>query len=270
MPWLTRIATVTALLLLGGLPLAAPRAGAVDVGSDDVHDQFVGSGSSGSGSNAGTTSGRGGQSGRGCPDCIWLAADPCSSQYNALGCGRVVEGCAPGQEQRRIWFSSDAGQTWDDQGVRCVGANPGASTTTATQELRDAFARAVPPLRLTAEPARGVLPQVPTLFDSGQPAALQPSTHALAGAQVVLRPVARWHWDFGDGTSLDTQVPGSHYPDLTVSHVYRASGTFVVRVRATWTATFTVNGSSPRAVDGSVTQQAQLAVLVGQGRAVLR
>ena len=154
--------------------------------------------------------------------------------------------------------------------MRCVDSSPGASTDSAARELRDAFVRAVPPPHLTVEPPRGVLPQVPTLFDSGQPAVLEPSVHALAGTQVVLRPVARWHWDFGDGTSLDTQVPGSHYPDLTVSHVYRAVGTFLVRVRTTWTATFTVNGSSPRAVDGSVTQHAQLAVRVGQGRAVLR
>lgn len=270
MPRPTRIVTLIVILLLSGLPLAVPRASAVDIGSDDAHDEFVGSGSSGTASGAASTPARGSQPGQGCPQCVWLAADPCSSQYNALGCGRVTEGCAPGQEQRRLWFSPDAGQTWEDRGLRCVGGAPGASPDPAGQEIREVFARAVPALRPTAQPARGVLPHVPTLFDSGQPAALEASTHELAGVRVVLRPVARWHWDFGDGTSLDTQVPGSRYPDLAVSHVYRTAGTFIVRVTATWTATYTVDGSGPQAVEGSVTQHAQLAVQVGQGRAVLQ
>lgn len=251
-------------LTLSSLGLGLPATSALDVSGDDANDQFVGSGDTGSHSD-GSASG----SQHSCAHCTWMAADPCSLDSNAIGCGRLTAACPAGQEQRRMWFSLDYGLTWFDRGLECVGASSEASIDSAGQALHETFARAVPQARISSQPSQGLLPQVPTLFDSGQPVALAPSRHRIGSLAIVLAPIAHWHWDFGDGGRLDTQSAGSRYPDRTVSHVYRKAGVFQVRLRTTWTATYTVDGQGPFAVEGPVIQFAATRIEVGQGRAVL-
>lgn len=251
------------MLVCWALLAPATRAAAVDVGADDGTDRFVGSATV-PGSPAGGHPG-----GSACADCVWMLADPCSSQFNALGCGTVTDGCPTGGEQRRQWLSVDGGLTWEDRGLRCVDSRRQQALDPGSPALHEAFARSLPAVHVGVQPVVGVLPQVPTLFDSGQPAAVAASMHEVAGSRIELRPVARWHWDFGDGGALDTSSPGSAYPDLTVAHTYRLSGAYRVRVVTTWTATYLVDGSGPYAVDGEVHQEAERTIRVGQGRAVL-
>ncbi|MDD2858945.1 MAG: PKD domain-containing protein [Candidatus Nanopelagicales bacterium] len=260
-----RLITVCLLLCWGLWPPGA-RVLAVDIGADDTADQFVGSSSS---AGQGPTAGRASSSTHECGDCVWMLADPCSSQYNALGCGTVTEGCAHGSEQRRQWFSSDGGFTWADRGLRCVSTRAATAVGPDSPALHDAFAQAVPAARIQVQPDAGVLPQVPTLFGSGQPVAAGPFTFDLAGSRVELRPTASWVWEFGDGGVLATSSPGSVFPDRTVSHTYRLSGEYEVRLVTTWTATYLLDGAGPFIVDGTITQEATRKVRVGQGRAVL-
>lgn len=263
MRWSSRGSAVLVMLLCS-LTLVRPVANAVDVGSDDANDQFVGGGDAGSSSGGSSGSGR-----HSCANCTWMASDPCSSQFNSSGCGQVAAGCPAGQEKRRLWFSLNDGLTWLDRGLRCVDTSSRDSVDPAGRILHETFARAVPSARISSQPAKGLLPQVPTLFASGQPAVLAPSTHRIGSIEIVLAPVARWHWEFGDGGVLDTHTAGSRYPDRTVSHVYRSAGVFEVRLQTIWTATYTVDGQGPFTVDGSVTQVATARIEVGQGRAVL-
>ncbi|MDP2288787.1 MAG: PKD domain-containing protein [Actinomycetota bacterium] len=263
MSWRTRLIPALLVLLLAA---SASPAMALDISGDDANDQFVGSGQSGSNSTGGGASGGSHHS---CTNCMWMAADPCSSEFNAIGCGRVIAGCPAGQEQRRMWFSLDYGLTWLDRGLGCVSSARGAVDRPSAQELHESFVRSIPAAHISSQPSQGVLPQVPTLFTSGQPATAERSTHRIGSQQIQLSPVARWHWDFGDGGALETSSPGSRYPDRTVSHVYRRAGVFMVHLRTTWTATYTVDGQGPFAVEGSVTQLASARIQVGQGRAVL-
>ncbi len=168
-----------------------------------------------------------------------------------------------------MWFSLDYGLTWLDRGLQCVSSASGSAAPPSGAALHETFARAVPQAHITSQPSRGVLPQVPTLFASGQPASLAPSAHRLGSITIVLSPIAHWHWDFGDGAELNTHSPGSHFPDLSVSHIYRKAGVFEVSLRTSWTATYTVEGQGPFEVEGPVVQLARARIEVGQGRAVL-
>ena len=259
----SKVFAVPLLALVVALPYL-PQARAVDVGSNDATDQFVGSGSERDQQSGVSQS----VSGHACSRCQWMLGDPCSSQFNDIGCGTVTDGCRQGQEQRRQWFSSDDGLTWQDRGLTCVGGTA-LAVDPAGEELRAAFERSVPSARITWQPPAGLLPQVPVLFDSGQPQELGAWTIGLGSASVNLAPSAIWHWDFGDGSQLDTQISGSHYPQDEVSHTYRHSGTFPVTLTTTWSATYTVNGQGPYVVDGHIIQESTRQVTVGQGRAVL-
>lgn len=254
-----------AVSLIFSLVTWMPVSWAVDVTSDDAADQFVGAGqaqhnSPGRESQPGT--------GHGCSQCQWMLGDPCSSQYNSIACGTVTEGCSLGQEQRRQWFSVDDGLTWQDRGLVCIGAGS-AAIDPGGEQLHAAFARSVPPVHITVEPNTGVLPQVPAIFDSGQPQSLAPSTHLVGSVSVRLMPTASWFWTFGDGSALETHISGSHYPHFEVSHTYGRAGNYRVQLTTVWQATYSIDGQGPFAVDGEITQESTIDVLVGQGRAVL-
>ncbi|MDD2817378.1 MAG: PKD domain-containing protein [Candidatus Nanopelagicales bacterium] len=255
---------VLLLLALGVAVPYSPHAVAVEVESNDATDQFVGSSSqkeqhSGSSQSNNTHA---------CANCLWMLGDPCSSQYNDIGCGTVTDGCPPGQEQRRQWFSQDDGVTWEDRGLTCVGGNT-LAVDPGDAKLQAAFERSVPAAHITWQPPAGLLPHVPVLFDSGQPQDAGASTHGLGSASVTLIPRATWTWEFGDGGQLATSIAGSRYPQQAVSHRYRHSGTFPVTLTTAWSATYTVNGQGPFVVDGQITQESHANVTVGQGRAVL-
>lgn len=76
----------------------------------------------------------------------------------------------------------------------------------------------------------------------------------LLGQRVDLRIWAsRYRWVFGDGESQASESAGAPYPDLLITHDYRAKGGVRPRVDTTYSARFSVNGGPWRDVDGTVT-----------------
>ncbi len=270
MTWLFRACAI-ALLAFG--PCLGSTAWAVDISGDDEHDQFVGSagrpGSAGSTSQGGTAQHSAGAK-QACAHCRWLATDPCPPGSSAISCGVVRQTCQEGQVARLTWFSADDGANWENRGLRCLGSAAGSNSGQAsTQAVHESFAQAVPAAVIGVQPEHGLLPAVPTLFSSGQPRSPAPSVHRIGSLRILLAPQAHWLWDFGDGTQLATEASGGRYPDRAVSHTYRRAGSYLVQLRTTWTATYTVDGQGPYQVAGAVTQLASTRIQVGQGRAVL-
>ncbi len=64
---------------------------------------------------------------------------------------------------------------------------------------------------------------------------------------------SQFSWVFGDGDQLTSQSAGAPYPDLLITHDYRAEGGVSPRVDTTYAAQFRVNGGPWRDVDGTVT-----------------
>ena len=169
----------------------------------------------------------------------------------------------------RVWLSEDGGATWRDLGLVCI--PPGGPVTVAKvgSAVSDEFERVIPSSSLTHQPRRGVLPYLPVIFHSSQPSVIPPSEHVINGVSVTLTPRPSWIWEFGDGGSLHTTVPGSTYPDLTVSHTYSRGGRMLVRVTTSWSATYMIDDLGPFQVSLPVRQTATIMLAVGQARAVL-
>ncbi|MFM8894735.1 MAG: PKD domain-containing protein [Actinomycetales bacterium] len=243
---------------------AAVPSHAVDVVGDDETDRYTGSGGL-------VLPGSVAQETRvkvaSCPDCRWKMTDPCSVDGEA--CTSVTRGCAAGRQLLRAWISRDSGRTWEEIGLVCVPPSGPVTVGSLVREIRDDFEQALPPSSLRYQPTRGVLPYLPVIFHSGQPANLEPFEVEVAGYRVVVRPEPRWTWDFGDGTVTTSSVPGSTYPDFTVSHAYQSGGRMQVQVTTTWRATVMVDGMGPFEVSGPINQEATAVVRVGQARAVI-
>lgn len=273
---------LSALLVLLGLQpaLAAPsgaaslngRGGAVevvDVVGDDPGDRFVGSGGLVLPGTVGDDTRRRVAT---CAGCRWRLADPCASSGDAgarAACMSVTRGCARSAQLLRVWISDDAGATWRDLGLICLPPGGPVTVEQVGSLVEDDFERAVPATGLVHQPRRGVLPSLPVVFHSTQPSGLPPSEHVINGVAVLLYPRPTWTWDFGDGSVMTTSVPGSFYPDFTVSHAYARGGSMRVQVTTTWNASYTIDGIGPFQVSSPVIQTARTTLTVGQARAVL-
>jgi hypothetical protein len=208
-----------------------------------------------------------------CSECEWRLSTPCvdlevgQAFSGTATCESVTRGCPDQHELVRVWFRR-SGASWQDLGVVCLGEAGPITVSRIGQEVRDRLTRDLPGLTPRAQPARGVVTQLPVIFDSGQPTRWAATMNVLGlPTRVSAQPV--WHWDFGDGGALRTTEPGGRYPDLSVSHVYRRTGALEVLVRADWSAEFTTDGLGPFPLPGTVPQTGGLGLQVGEGRALL-
>jgi hypothetical protein len=188
-------------------------------------------------------------------------------QAPVAACTSVVRGCPQGQ-LLRTWFATGGGP-WTDLGVACFADGGPVTIRDLATRAWAAFSADLPRVRLRAEPARGVLAQLPVVLSSGQPAGDFTAAYRLLGQDVDLRATPHWLWAFGDGATLATDLPGGGYPDLSVAHPYRRAGTFPITVTVTWSARFSLAGLGEFDVTEPVRQEAAMEVEVGLGRAVL-
>lgn len=260
---------VVAAALLGAPALVAGHGtisahADVDVIGDDGKDMFVGSG-------ALLLPGSMYSDGRGqaatCSGCQWKAVLECDLT-TASSCRGPARLCGVDGAWLRIWMAPPGG-AWQDFGAACFGSGGPVRRDVAEAEIRDLIWRSVPPLRPAAQPSSGVLTQLPVVFTTGQTAGPQSSEHVILGLPLELTIVPSWAWDFGDGAGLTTHRAGTPWPDAEVSHRYDRAGTADARVVARWKASYVVSGIGPLEVAEPVTQEAQVTVPVGEGRAVL-
>ena len=256
---------IAALLLGPGVALVPGQAAAdITVIGDDQQDAFVGSGAlllpSGMYQN-------GREEASGCIGCTWRAVLQCE-MTTAGSCRGPARLCGPEGSWLRIYLTRPSGGEVD-LGAACFGSEGPAKREDAEDRLRQIIREVVPPLQPAMQPSSGVLPHLPVIFASGQREGAVTSQHSIIGLDVDLTIEPRWTWDFGDGSGLRTSRTGSAWPDRTVSHSYLRAGAALVSVTAEWSATYTVEGLGPLEVAEPVTQEANLEVPVGEGRAVL-
>lgn len=256
----TLLAVIAVALLM---PLSAAHADISIIGDDEA-DAFVGTGSL-------LLPGSMYEHGRGeaadCPGCSWRAVLQCE-MTTAGSCRGPARLCGVEGQWLRIYVRRPGGPEID-LGAACFGPSGPVKREDAEARLREVVTEVVPALRPIHQPADGVLPHLPVIFEARQPAGTTTSGHLIVGLPVTLSVTPRWVWEFGDGESVVSEVPGGRWPDRSVSHAYSHAGAHDVRVRTVWSATYLVDGLGPLVVDEPVLQEARLPLRVGEGRAVL-
>ncbi len=210
-----------------------------------------------------------------CPGCAWTL-EPACQRPGVTGqnsCPGAVLSCRP-QPPPRLRLALLLQRPGDPVprrvGTFCFDPAVPLQPAALVPGVRDRFVRLVPALRPAFQPDGFGIVNVPVVFAAGQAASIGRPVFALAGHRVALQATASWRWDFGDGGSERTALPGGPWPDVAVAHAYVAADRFAVRVTTVWQGQFWVDGSGPFAVDGApVTQTAALTVPVRAAAAEL-
>lgn len=204
----------------------------------------------------------------GCLSCTWRYTVYCAQDSDSM-CAHAVTTCPSGQVRYRVWFGTDA--DWlKVVGSVCWGWKRPVTRVDIDEKISQVALRTLPPIVLGSEPPKGTLTSVPVNFHTGQPSRFTPQPMKLAGYTVKIVAIGRWRWSWGDASSQWTSSPGDVYPHMLVAHRYRKPGKYLVNVKATWSATYTVAGIGTFEVLGDpVTQDDSLEVYVASSRALL-
>ena len=93
---------------------------------------------------------------------------------------------------------------------------------------------------------------VNVVYADGKP---QELSTTLLGTPVRIRATpVNYHWDFGDGNTIDTKNPGGPWPDETVASKYRHEGWYRVTLTTKFSGEFSVNGGPWQPIDGTITK----------------
>jgi hypothetical protein len=208
-----------------------------------------------------------------CAGCRWTLEPACQrpGSTGGLSCPGAVLSCRPQPRQRLAVLLQRPGDPVARRvGTFCFDPAVPLQPAALVPGVRDRFVRLVPALRPAFQPAGFGIVNVPVAFAAGQPGSIGRPTFVLGGHTVTLEATATWLWDFGDGRSAHSAVPGGRWPDVAALHPYGAADRFGVRVTTTWQGQFWVDGSGPFTVGGPpVTQTAVLTVPVRTAHAEL-
>ena len=123
----------------------------------------------------------------------------------------------------------------------------------ASVSLSDRITQLLPSSHIIANPTPYGLVQVPTYFyTDAQPTFATTSMVVVLNVAVNLTPT--FNWDFGDGSTLQTSIPGRAYPDKTIGHIYKKAGTYPVTLTISWGGTWGAEGNTYAIQGGNIVQ----------------
>lgn len=131
-------------------------------------------------------------------------------------------------------------------------AQPAAAPIVITVTREDFAKLPVKPAVAHAGPSDGWLPAgMPNVLHAESEPQVLDTT--LLDTPVSVRATAQsYHWDLGDGNTIDTEKPGKPYPSEEISSTYAYEGWYDVTLTTTFTGEFSVNGGEWQPIEGTI------------------
>ena len=232
----------------------------ISVVGDDERDAYVGSGGLLlPGSFTGTVERK--KMTAECLGCVWKYRLQCAGDLHDM-CMQAALSCPSGTIRYEVWLTVP-NENSQQMGTVCWGKSTPLTRERISREINQSSVHYVPALKPHATPPRQTLQGVANYFWSGQPIQFRSANTVISGVLVRVQAYPTWHWDWGDGTSQWTRLPGQRSTHSPLVHVFGRSGTYRVSVRTLWRAEYVVAGYGTFAVAGPpVTQQAALTLVV--------
>lgn len=141
-------------------------------------------------------------------------------------------------------------------------ASAPAEMVIASTSLSDRVSQMIPIGDIQFQPVIGATLHTPVYFWTTTPTSFD-VTLKVAGIPVGVSLKPEFLWEYGEGTTRQTSLPGAPYPVALNTFTYHQVGIKKIKLTTTWNGTFTVAGlSSP--IDGIITQKRERELTVYQ------
>jgi len=130
--------------------------------------------------------------------------------------------------------------------------------------LSDQISRLLPGSKILYQPSNDVVTGIPVYFWSDTNSVFQVVTSILGiGVNVLMNP--SYQWDFGDGSTLQTNDAGGPYPNNAITHIYKAPGIYTVQLDVSWAGSWATQGVWQPILGGAITQSSVATIQVSPG-----
>ncbi len=201
-----------------------------------------------------------------CRGCSWKITSACVPDADNY-CDAAIRGCPGLIDHVRTWFRPAGGQ-WRETGLICLSSQTITTVVGIEDLISENFYQYVPELEPTCWPESGPVVHIPLLCGSGQTAGTQKWSENVSRFAIEITAKPQWAWNF-EREFLTVELPGGPYPDMSVTHTYKTSGTKRVMVETRWRGSFRVDGLGPFPIERDLRQVKGFEVEIGQARARL-
>jgi len=127
--------------------------------------------------------------------------------------------------------------------------------------LSDQLAQLIPIKDIYHQPNTGALVQVPVNFWTTTPPTFETSV-VMLGIPITVYLAPTYLWDFGDGSKFSTTSRGAPYPDRSITHIYKKSGSYVASLEISWSGSWQASGATSAVGGGAIIQMLYTEVLI--------
>ncbi len=140
--------------------------------------------------------------------------------------------------------------------------------TISGSQISDQVKSLLPKGGIITQPLGDALVQQPVNFMTNTPQ-LFTTVIVVLGVPITIHLTPVFEWEFGDGNTLTTKLPGAPYPLALIQNTYTNSGEKNVVLTTRWSG-FWRAGALGAPINGAITQKVQKRILVRPGAITYR
>jgi len=110
-----------------------------------------------------------------------------------------------------------------------------------SESLSDRLVKLLPTGNIKRQPTNEAVVNVPTIFWTNTPIKFN-AVIPILDVVVIVNLYPTFNWQYGDGNTFTTFLPGAPYPISMIQHTYKTAGDYEVALSITWKGTYSVDG----------------------------
>ena len=115
------------------------------------------------------------------------------------------------------------------------------SAPAQSESLSDRLVKLLPTGSIKRQPTNEAVVNVPTIFWTNTPTKFN-AVIPILDVVVIVNLYPTFNWQYGDGNTFTTFLPGAPYPTSMIQHTYKTAGDYEVALSITWKGTYSVDG----------------------------
>ncbi len=136
-----------------------------------------------------------------------------------------------------------------------------------SKSLNDQIRQLLPVASIFLQPQSGILIREPVIFWTDSPQIFKKSL-LLLDVKIDLDLSAKYLWNWGDGSTLETDLIGAPYPSFEITHTYLNSGVKSVGLMINWSGRYRLDGGVWLQIPGVITTNQSNQIQIMRARTV--